>query len=61
MKITQANISMSPIILVYGGEGRGKTTLEAKFPHTLFMLLLTGIHSGAPADPADKCYCDVRR
>jgi hypothetical protein len=50
MKISPAENCMSPIILLYGGEGRGKTTLAAKFPNPLFMLLERGLPRGVTVD-----------
>jgi hypothetical protein len=32
MKISAAVSDSTPIVLIYGAEGRGKTTLAAKFP-----------------------------
>jgi hypothetical protein len=46
MKITQATCTAAPIILIYGGEGRGKTTLMSRFPNLAAMLLERGLPSG---------------
>ena len=43
MNIERANGHGTPIIVVYGAEGRGKTTLAAKFPSPLFLLLERGL------------------
>jgi signal recognition particle GTPase len=39
MDIVRASSNRAPIILVYGAEGRGKTTLAAKFPRRFFCYL----------------------
>ncbi len=42
MKISPAACGGAPITLIYGAEGRGKTTLAAKFPKPVAMLLERG-------------------
>jgi Cdc6-like AAA superfamily ATPase len=39
MEILQATNHAAPIFLVYGAEGRGKTTLASKFPDAVWFLL----------------------
>ena len=46
MKITKATCGTAPIALLYGAEGRGKTTLAAKFPKPVAMLLERGLPAG---------------
>jgi hypothetical protein len=46
MEITQATNSSAPIICIYGGEGRGKTTLASKFPDAVWFLLEQGLPRG---------------
>jgi hypothetical protein len=50
MEIFKAKSQMSPIILLYGAEGRGKTTLAAKFPNPLALLLENGLPRGVEID-----------
>jgi len=53
MKIVPATCGSAPIVLVYGAEGRGKTTLAAKFPKPVAMLLERGLPSGVKLDAID--------
>ena len=53
MKITQATCGSAPIVLLYGAEGRGKTTLAAKFPKPVAMLLERGLPRGVSVDAID--------
>lgn len=50
MNIARANGHGTPIIVLYGGEGRGKTTLAAKFPAPLFLLLERGLPRDVTVD-----------
>jgi hypothetical protein len=50
MKISQATCGSAPIILVYGVEGRGKTTLATKFPKPVALLLERGLPRGVTVD-----------
>jgi hypothetical protein len=53
MKITQTTCDGVPIVLIYGGEGRGKTTLACKFPKPMAMLLERGLPRGVSVDAID--------
>jgi hypothetical protein len=53
MKIVPATCGSAPIVLIYGAEGRGKTTLAAKFSKPLGMLLERGLPSGVNLDAVD--------
>jgi RecA/RadA recombinase len=53
MKISQATCGNAPIILVYGAEGRGKTTLASRFPEPVAMLLECGLPRGVKVDAID--------
>jgi hypothetical protein len=61
MKIGQATADNSPIILIFGPEGRGKTTLASKFPKPLGLLLERGLPRGVTMDAVEdiKSYSDV--
>src|SRR5262249_14634147 len=50
MKISSATCDGVPIVLIYGGEGRGKTTLACKFPKPVAMLLERGLPAGITVD-----------
>jgi hypothetical protein len=53
MKISQASSSTAPILLVYGGEGRGKTSLACKAPKPVALLLERGLPKGVSVDAAE--------
>ena len=46
MEINQATNHAAPIVMIYGAEGRGKTTLAAKFPNAVWFLLEQGLPRG---------------
>jgi hypothetical protein len=50
MKISAASPNAAPIILVYGNEGRGKTTLACKAPKPVALLLERGLPKGVTVD-----------
>jgi hypothetical protein len=50
MKIFRTNSSRAPILLVYGAEGRGKTTLACKSAAPLALLLERGLPRGVSVD-----------
>jgi AAA domain len=50
VKISAALSNPAPIILIYGNEGRGKTTLACKAPKTVAMLLERGLPKGVTID-----------
>ena len=53
MKISAASSSTAPIILVYGNEGRGKTTLACKAPKPVALLVERGLPKGVTIDAVD--------
>ena len=53
MKITTASSNHAPIIMLYGAEGRGKTTLASRFPKPLALLLERGLPRGVTVDAVD--------
>jgi hypothetical protein len=61
MKISAAVSDSTPIVLIYGAEGRGKTTLAAKFPKPLALLLERGLPRGVTVDAVEgvNTYADV--
>src|SRR5262249_33948646 len=61
MKISPAIADSAPIVLVFGPEGRGKTTLASKFPRPLALLLERGVPRGVSMDAVEdiKSYDDV--
>lgn len=46
LKTQTMKSTTAPIITIHGGEGRGKTTLAARFPKPVFFLLERGVPSG---------------
>jgi hypothetical protein len=53
MKISRAGSNAAPIILLYGNEGRGKTTLACKAARPLGFLLERGIPRGVTVDAVE--------
>jgi hypothetical protein len=53
MKISPASSSPTPIILIYGSEGRGKSTLACKAPKPVALLLERGLPKGVTVDAID--------
>jgi len=56
VKIAPASLNPAPIVVLYGHEGRGKTTLAAKFPKPVALLLERGLPRGVAIDAVE----DVR-
>jgi hypothetical protein len=50
MKIEKLKNTSSPIALIYGGEGRGKTSLAARFSKAVWMLIERGLPTGVTVD-----------
>jgi hypothetical protein len=53
VKIVPATCGSAPIFMLYGAEGRGKTTLASKFPKPVAMLLERGLPRGVSIDAID--------
>jgi hypothetical protein len=53
VKITTASSNAAPIILIYGNEGRGKTTLACKAPKPVALLLERGLPKGVTVDAVE--------
>lgn len=53
MIISRATCDRAPTILLYGAEGRGKTTLACKFPNPVAVLLEHGLPRGVTVDAVD--------
>src|SRR5262245_54951834 len=53
MKISTMKPTAAPMFLIYGAEGRGKTTLASKFPKPLFIPLERGIPAGIQVDAVE--------
>jgi AAA domain len=53
MKIERAASNLAPIVLLYGAEGRGKTTLACKFPRPLALLIERGLPRGVSVDAVE--------
>jgi AAA domain len=53
MQISKFKATTSPLIYIYGAEGRGKTTLASKFHSPLFIPLERGIPSGLSVDAVE--------
>jgi AAA domain len=56
MKVTRATSSRAPIILIYGAEGRGKSTLACKFTKPLALLLERGLPRGVSVDAVEDIH-----
>jgi AAA domain len=50
VKVFQATANRAPIMLIYGAEGRGKTTLASKPPKPIALLLERGLPRGVSID-----------
>ena len=50
MQTVRTNSSHAPIILLYGTEGRGKTTLASKFQSSVWLLLEHGLPRGVEVE-----------
>jgi hypothetical protein len=59
VKIFQATPNTAPIIMIYGHEGRGKTTLASKSPKPLAFLLERGLPKGVTMDAVDATSFDA--
>ena len=53
MIISRATCDRAPVILLYGAEGRGKTTLACKFPNPVAVLLERGLPRGIVVDAVE--------
>jgi hypothetical protein len=53
VKISLATANRAPIILLYGAEGRGKSTLACKFSKPLALLLERGLPRGVSVDAVE--------
>ena len=53
MKISTVSANTAPIVLIYGAEGRGKTTLACKAPKPLAFLLEWGLPKGITVDAVE--------
>jgi hypothetical protein len=53
MKVSRGTCNRAPIILLYGAEGRGKTTLACKCPKPLALLLERGLPRGVEVDAVE--------
>ena len=56
MKIVRATPNRAPILMIYGAEGRGKTTLACKFPNALALLLERGLPRGVAVDAVESSF-----
>jgi hypothetical protein len=67
MEIKRATCDRAPLILLYGAEGRGKTTLVCKFPKPLALLAERGLPRGVSVDEiggmtvCNRQICRLRR
>jgi AAA domain len=54
MNVSRLLSTAAPIILMYGAEGRGKTTLAASFEQAIFFLLERGLPRGISVDAVEN-------
>jgi hypothetical protein len=50
VKIEKLKNTAAPVILIYGSEGEGKTSLAARFPKSIWMPLERGLPTGVEVD-----------
>ena len=57
MKISPMKSTQAPVVLIYGPEGRGKTTLGTKTERPLFFALERGVPAGVVIDSIESMNC----
>jgi AAA domain len=53
MQIIETNSNRAPIVVVYGNEGRGKTSLASRFHNAVWFLLERGLPRGVTVEAAE--------
>lgn len=57
IKVASLKASTAPLVMIYGQEGRGKTTLTSRFPKPLFFALERGIPGDIVVDAVQDIDC----